>query len=114
MTPKHKLVHLTSLIMLIPGLGHRNRSNGTACQVRLFVTAHPGAQILQNQLLHRLPVDFTKTLPEGIQVAYAVIPQIKHLAEPLQMQVRVAFAESTRAIWYALIGFGGAGFLVSL
>ncbi|KAH7105175.1 MFS multidrug transporter [Auriculariales sp. MPI-PUGE-AT-0066] len=52
-----------------------------------------------NELLHRLPEEFTAVLPTGIQVAYAVIPQIKTLPEPLQSAVRTAFAESVATIW---------------
>ena len=35
-------------------------------------------------------------------------------AEPLQTQVRTAFAESTRVIWLVLIPFGGVGLLFAL
>ncbi|KZV81303.1 MFS general substrate transporter [Exidia glandulosa HHB12029] len=69
-----------------------------------------GASILQNELLHRLPKTFTDTLPSGVQVAFAVIPKIKDLPEPVLSQVRKAFADSVRVIWWAIFGiavFGG-------
>jgi hypothetical protein len=71
-------------------------------------------QILQNELLRRLPAEFINSIPEGVQVAYAVIPQIKHLHEPVQTIVRTAFAESVNVIWKVLLGFAAVGFLSNL
>ena len=44
-------------------------------------------------------------------LAYAIIPQISQLPEPLHDQVRNAFAESLRIIWQTMIGVSGAGLL---
>ncbi|KAI0788199.1 iron permease [Fomes fomentarius] len=68
-----------------------------------------GGTILQNTLLKDLPKDFTATLPQGVQIAYAVIPRIKHLPDSVQLQVRSAFARSTKLIWQVMIGFSGLG-----
>lgn len=68
-----------------------------------------GGTILQNTLLRDLPKDFTATLPQGVQIAYAVIPRIKNLPDSVQLQVRSAFARSTKLIWQVMIGFSGAG-----
>ena len=51
------------------------------------------------------------SVPEGVQIAYAVIPTISHLPEPLRTQVRAAFADSIRLIWHVMIGISGLGFI---
>ncbi|KAH9848461.1 hypothetical protein C2E23DRAFT_862664 [Lenzites betulinus] len=73
-----------------------------------------GGTILQNVLLRHLPSEFTATLPEGVQVAYAAIQMISSLPEPLREQVHVAFAHATRQIWLAMLGVSGAGLLSCL
>ena len=70
-----------------------------------------GGTILQNVLLNKLPKSFTSQFPQGVQIAYAIIPTISGLPEPLQGQVRAAFAQATRLIWRVMIGISGAGFL---
>ena len=45
---------------------------------------------------------------------YAIIPLIKTLAEPLQSQVKAAFANSISKIWLWVVGIGGAGLLMTL
>lgn len=49
-----------------------------------------------------------------MEIAYAAIPQIKLLEEPLRSQVRVAFASSMSVIWQTMIGIAGLGLLFSL
>ena len=44
-------------------------------------------------------------------LAYAIIPQISQLPEPLHDQVRNAFAESLKIIWQVMIGISGLGLL---
>ncbi|KZT20290.1 iron permease [Neolentinus lepideus HHB14362 ss-1] len=73
-----------------------------------------GGTILQNGLVKRLPVEFQTQFPGGTAIAYSIIPLIRDLEEPLKEQVRVAFGESLRHIWYAAIGFSGAGLIISL
>ena len=70
-----------------------------------------GGTILQNTLLNKLPASFTAQFPQGVQIAYAIIPTISGLPEPLKSQVRAAFAQATRLIWQVMIGISGAGFL---
>ncbi|OSC98516.1 iron permease [Trametes coccinea BRFM310] len=69
------------------------------------------ASILQNELKHRLPAEFVAQFPAGVEIAYAAIPVIHTLPEPLQTEVRVAFASAMSVVWKAMIGFSGAGFL---
>lgn len=71
------------------------------------------ATILQNELKRNLPVAFVQDFPSGVEIAYAVIPQIPSLEEPLRSEVRAAFAQSMATIWKVLAGLSGAGFLAS-
>lgn len=70
-----------------------------------------GGAVLQNSLRQHLPESFTSQLPAGIEVAYAAIPLIPALQEPLQSQVRAAFVISTQRLWQVLIGISGVGLL---
>jgi hypothetical protein len=67
--------------------------------------------ILQNQLKKKLPLSFTAQFPQGVDIAFAAIPLIDGLEEPLRTEVRVAFAQSLRIIWLVMIGISGAGLL---
>ena len=70
-----------------------------------------GGTILQNTLLNKLPGSFTSQFPQGVQIAYAIIPTISGLHEPLKGEVRAAFAQATQLTWRVMIGIAGAGFL---
>lgn len=75
-----------------------------------------GATILQNQLTKKLPSDFLDQVSRetGIQrgeIAYALIPTLKTLQEPLRTTVRQAFAESVRVIWLVMVGLSAFGFI---
>ncbi|KAJ8486824.1 hypothetical protein ONZ51_g4574 [Trametes cubensis] len=70
-----------------------------------------GGTILQNELLKNLPQAFRMQFPEGVQIAYAVIPSISGLQGPLKDEVRAVFARATRLIWQVMIGVAGAGLL---
>jgi len=70
--------------------------------------------ILQNGLLRRLPASFTSALNSHsghTELAFAAIPVINQLPEPMRTQVREAFASSLSDIWKTMIGFGGAGLI---
>ena len=73
-----------------------------------------GGAILQNILQRDLPVAYLATLPQGAQIAYAVIPQISGLAPALRTRVRIAFAHATRTMWLVMLGLAGAGLLSCL
>ena len=73
-----------------------------------------GGAILQNQLTKRLPAAFQSELSEGVELAYAAIPRIESLAEPLRTDVRVAFAQSMAVIGRTMLGIGGLGCLTLL
>ena len=70
--------------------------------------------MLQNELQHKLPSDFVSQFPGGTGIAYAVIPLISSMEQPLRGEVQKAFAGSLSVIWRVLIGVGGLGLLASL
>ncbi|KAJ7598373.1 iron permease [Mycena floridula] len=67
--------------------------------------------VLQNELTKSLPTVFVSQFPDGAQIAYAAIPVIKDLPEPLRSEVRVAFATSMATIWKVMIAVAGVGLL---
>ncbi|THH32797.1 hypothetical protein EUX98_g1387 [Antrodiella citrinella] len=69
--------------------------------------------VLQNQLKKKLPPAFIAQFPDGLEIAYAAIPVISNLQEPLRTEVRVAFADSMSIIWKTMIGISALG-LISL
>ncbi|THH19084.1 hypothetical protein EW146_g2001 [Bondarzewia mesenterica] len=73
-----------------------------------------GGTILQNELRKRMPAQFLSEFPEGTAIAYATMPLISELSEPLKTEVRVAFADSLKVIWQVLVGVAGLGLLSSL
>ncbi|KAJ7644807.1 iron permease [Roridomyces roridus] len=70
--------------------------------------------ILQNRLVQNLPASFISLFPPNTEIAYAAIPIIRTLEEPLRSEVQVAFAKSMSAIWQTMIGIAGLGFICSL
>lgn len=73
-----------------------------------------GGTVLQNELQRHLPPTFIAQFPEGTVVAYATIPAIADLPEPLRTEVREAFAVSLKVVWEVLLAIGGLGFVSSL
>jgi len=67
--------------------------------------------ILQNELKKKLPAAFTAQFPSGTEIAYAAIPVIRDLPEPLKTEVQTAFADSLRVIWLTMIGICALGVL---
>ncbi|QRV88142.1 major facilitator superfamily transporter [Ceratobasidium sp. AG-Ba] len=70
-----------------------------------------GSSVLQTELSRRLPVEFSAQFPGGSDIAFAAIPFIGGLNEPLRSQVRAAFADALGVLWKVLIGISGMGFL---
>lgn len=73
-----------------------------------------GGTVLQNELRKRLPVELASQIPGGAAIAYSAIPLIKSLPEPLQSQVRAAFADSLTVVWQVFLGITALGLLSSL
>jgi len=75
-----------------------------------------GSAILQNGLKKNLPSAVIAQLSAssgsiGDEIAYAIIPIIPSLPEPLKTQTQMAFATSLRLIWHVLLGVCGLGLL---
>jgi len=73
-----------------------------------------GGTLLQNGLQSKLPPSFTQLFDSSGGLAYAVIPQIPTLPQPLKDEVRSAFAQSLAHNWIMLTVLSGLGLLVSL
>ncbi|KDE03201.1 hypothetical protein MVLG_06292 [Microbotryum lychnidis-dioicae p1A1 Lamole] len=73
-----------------------------------------GSVILTNELKQKAPQEWLTSIPGGVSGAYALIPSIASLPEPLRSTVRLAFAHSIQRIWQVMIGFGGVGLIASL
>ncbi|GAA5917745.1 hypothetical protein JCM6882_001311 [Rhodosporidiobolus microsporus] len=73
-----------------------------------------GSTVLSNVLGKELPQAFLDSIPRGAAGAYDAIPEIRHLEEPLKMQVQEGFASALRVVWLVMIPFAGIGFVISL
>ncbi|KAG8927324.1 hypothetical protein FRC01_007659 [Tulasnella sp. 417] len=77
-----------------------------------------GATMLQNELKKKLPRAFLEGLSssaeKGVEIAYAAIPAIRSLEEPMKTEVKQAFAGSLRVIWLVMAGISAAGILLVL
>ncbi|KAF9241322.1 MFS general substrate transporter [Melanogaster broomeanus] len=74
-----------------------------------------GNTVLQNELVKRLPSDFTSTIPDAdAGLAYVLIPELPLLQPQLLAQVEDAFAGGMMVIWQVLFGIAGLGLLCSL
>jgi len=74
-----------------------------------------GSSILQNELKKKLPSDVLAQFSgKGAELAYNIIPTISGMKEPIQTEVRKAFADSLRKLWIAMVAFAGAGLVLSL
>jgi len=73
-----------------------------------------GGAILQNELKNKLPAEFLAQFPQGVELAFAMIPSIPTLEQPLKDEVRKTFGEALKVVWQAVLGIAIAGFLSSL
>lgn len=73
-----------------------------------------GSTIFTNRLQHNLSREFLSQFPGGVDIVYSIIPTINGLPEPTRSDVRHAFAQSLKPLWYTLTGIVGFGLLVSL
>ena len=73
-----------------------------------------GGAVIQNVLLRDLPQSYIATLPQGVEIAYAAIPTIRGLEEPLKDEVRRAFAKALQRVWQVMLGIAGVGMLSCL
>jgi hypothetical protein len=61
-----------------------------------------------------LPVSFLAQFPEGVELAFAAIPSIPMLEQPLKNEVQKTFGEALKVVWQVVLGITGAGFVSSL
>ncbi|KAF8837708.1 MFS general substrate transporter [Paxillus ammoniavirescens] len=74
-----------------------------------------GSTVVQNELVKRLPSDFTSTIPNGgAGLAYALIPELPLLSATLLTQVQEAFAGGMMVMWQVLLGIAALGLLSSI
>ncbi|KAJ7575284.1 MFS general substrate transporter [Mycena floridula] len=99
-------------------------SNASALALLMFVRSFAsvwgftiGSTVLQNHLTQDLSNQgldaFLSRFPQGVSVAYSIIPIISDLPEPLKSTVRAAFADSLRVLWITLLGIGALGMVSS-
>ena len=67
--------------------------------------------ILHSELKRTLPAAFVARFPNGVEIAYAAIPLVRDLPEPLHSDVREAFAGSMAVVWRTMAGILGSGLL---
>ncbi|GAA5852177.1 hypothetical protein JCM8547_006690 [Rhodosporidiobolus lusitaniae] len=72
-----------------------------------------GGTVLQNRLTATLPVAFAEKFGESSEIAFAAIPHIKDLPDPIRTLVRVSFADSLRLLWQICIAIAGVGLVLS-
>jgi hypothetical protein len=70
-----------------------------------------GATIMQAQLRTHLPAMFAAEFVPGQDITESAIPTIPHLPYPLQGEVREAFSDSLRVVWFFLLGCACVGWL---
>ncbi|KAG9075251.1 hypothetical protein FS749_013098 [Ceratobasidium sp. UAMH 11750] len=73
-----------------------------------------GSSVLQTELSHRLPLQFSAQFPGGSDIAFSAIPFISALEEPLRSEVRAAFADALAVLWKVMIGISGMGLISTL
>ncbi|KAF8258823.1 major facilitator superfamily domain-containing protein [Lactarius quietus] len=73
-----------------------------------------GGTILQNELKKKLPASYLAEFPQGVELAFAMIPSIRTLEQPLKDEVRKTFGEALKVVWQAVLGIAIAGFVSSL
>jgi hypothetical protein len=73
-----------------------------------------GGAILQNELKKTLPISFLAQFPEGVELAFAAIPSIPMLEQPLKNEVQKTFGEALKVVWQVALGIAVAGFVSCL
>ncbi|KAI0259538.1 iron permease [Gloeopeniophorella convolvens] len=73
-----------------------------------------GGVVLQNKLSRDLPPAFRAQFPQGVEIAFAAIPDIPGLAPALREEVQAVFARALATVWRIMAGMSGLGLLASL
>ena len=83
------------------------------CPIQIWGVTTGGA-ILRNELKNKLPTSFLTLFPQGVQMAFAAIPVIPLLNQPLKDEVRDTFGFALRVVWQILIGVATVGLLCNI
>lgn len=67
--------------------------------------------MLQDGLHRYLPSEVLDSLPQGVDIGFAIIPHIALMPEPLKSQVQHAFHTSVHRVWVVLLCTCGAGLM---
>ena len=73
-----------------------------------------GGAIIQNELKRNLPASFLTQFPQGVEIAFEMIPAIPSLEQPLNDVVRNAFGNALKVVWQLVLGVAIAGSLCSI
>jgi hypothetical protein len=66
---------------------------------------------MQTELRRNLPGSFLAQFAPGHDITESTIPALRHLAFPMQAEVRRAFSDSLRVLWFFLLGCAVVGWL---
>ena len=73
-----------------------------------------GGAIIQNELKNKLPASFLTQFPQGMEIAFATIPIIPSLEQPLRDEVRNTFGIALKMVWQVVLGISIAGILLNI
>jgi hypothetical protein len=83
------------------------------CPIQIWGVTIGGA-IIQNELKNKLPASFLALFPQGVQMAFATIPVIPLLDQPLKDEVRNTFGIALKLVWHILLGVSIVGLLCNI
>jgi hypothetical protein len=83
------------------------------CPIQIWGVTIGGA-IIQNELEKNLPASFLAQFPQGVQTAYAAIPVIPLLDQPLKDEVRNTFGIALKVVWHTVLGISIVGLLCTI
>ncbi|CAK5283448.1 unnamed protein product [Mycena citricolor] len=105
-TKQYRKVNWIGWLIMIVAFGLSSSLKATASVghwVGFQLLAGIGIGIV-NQLKNNLPATFVARFPPHFHVAFAVIPAINQLDQPLKSQVQADFASSMAVIWQVMTG----------
>ena len=73
-----------------------------------------GGAIIQNELKNKLSASLLTQLPHGTEIAFATIPIISSLKQPLKDDVRDTFGIALKMVWQVVLGISVAGMLFNI
>jgi len=83
------------------------------CPIQIWgVTA--GGAIIQNELKNKLPASFLTQFPQGVEIAFEMIPIIPSLDQPLKDDVRNTFGIALKVVWQVMLGISIAAILCNI